>query len=208
MSRSANSFGRRGAIFDQQPTILVICEDLKSSKIYLETLAAHFRSSVKVVDFEHCGNTDPLGIVRAAKKKKKNYEQVYCVIDRDAHLNFDQAVSYANDVGVKTIVSYPCFEYWLLLHFGFNRKPFTATGKKSAGDNTVAELRKQPGMKNYQKGSRSNWFAFLLDRYEIAKRNAVRAFDEALREENANPSTQLHLLIEVIEDLSEPKRID
>lgn len=205
MTRSADSFNRRGAIYDQQPTVLVICEDTKSSKTYLEALAGHFRSGVKVVDFDHCGNTDPLGIVRAAIKRKRDYECVYCVIDRDSHENFDQAINYASGVGVKTIVSYPCFEYWLLLHFGCNRKPFVRTGNKSAGDNVVAELRKQPQMNNYQKGGNHNWFALLFDKYEIAKRNAVRTLDQARREGEVNPSTELHILIDTIEKLSEPK---
>lgn len=204
MSRPANSFSRRGAVYAPQPTVLVLCEDLKSSKSYLESLAKHHRAIVKVV-FDHCGNTDPLGIVREAKRCKGNYEQVYCVIDRDTHHNFDQAIDYAKAVGVNMVVSYPCFEFWLLLHFGYNRRPYMASGSRSAGDQVVAELRRSPGMHNYQKGSKTDWFAFLLDRYETAKRNAARSLQDAQRDEEPNPSTELHNLILVIEELSQPK---
>ncbi len=63
---------------------------------------------------------------------------------------------------IKVIASYPCFEFWLLLHFGFNRKPFRAVGKCSPGDLVAKSLREKPNMDKYAKGEDINYFAKLL----------------------------------------------
>jgi RloB-like protein len=134
MARSSNSYRRAPARFRAQPTILVICEDEKSGRHYLQDASQFFRADVHF-EFTHCGHTDPLGIVRAALKRAPRFDSVYCVIDRDSHHHFAEAINLADkSEKVTVIVSYPCFEYWLLLHFNESRKPYTAAGNKSAAD--------------------------------------------------------------------------
>jgi len=86
---------------------------------------------------------------------------VYCVIDRDDHQDFHKAVSEivaANKPrssfkgeSIVAVVSYPCFEYWLLLHFTFTRSPFSASNGKSAAEVVTAELKKYPPFEVYEK---------------------------------------------------------
>lgn len=107
-------FDRAKPRFKPQPTVLVICEDTKSGKRYLEDASLYFRVRVQV-DIIHCGNTDPKGIVKEAISRQGKFDHVFCAIDRDTHKNFDEVLNLANtSKKVEVIVSYPCFEFWLL----------------------------------------------------------------------------------------------
>lgn len=198
-------FQRSGARFQPQPTVLVICEDSKSSKHYLDDVKCHFRAQLHV-EVTHCGKTDPVGIIAEAVRRSKSFDRVFCVIDRDEHPNFDAAVaSAASKPKVTVITSYPCFEYWLLIHFGYNRKPYTRVGGRSPADCLIDDLKAKPRMKDYDKGHKASPFQYLtLEQFQLARRHAVRALEEAAQVNDLNPSTRLHLLIEAIEKLGTP----
>jgi hypothetical protein len=72
----------------------------------------------------------PLQVVRSAEaefKQTKQFEKVFAVFDCDDHPDYRDAITKAeslklkNDEGelviFKAIVSVPCFELWLLLHY-------------------------------------------------------------------------------------------
>lgn len=208
MARNAGSFKRRDSRFKQQATVLVLCEDIKSGKKYLEDAALHFRSNAKI-EIAHCGVTHPLGIVQQAVARQNFFDKVYCAIDRDTHESFDDAIRLAhNHSKIEVIASYPCFEYWLLLHFGYTRKPFSRSGKRSAGDNLGAELRQKPGMEDYQKSGSRGYFKILSGApFELARKESPRALADALKNGERNPSTEMHLLIDAFEALSKPTLI-
>lgn len=184
--------------------MLVLCEDSKSCLNYLEDAARHFRSYADI-EIAHCNKTDPLGIVKVAIARKNQYDQIYCAIDRDSHQNFDEALVLADAHKEKldVIVSYPCYEYWLLLHFISNRKPYVAAGGKSAGELLVIELQKQVGMEKYAKGDRGNVFEQLKDRLPEAMQRANQVLAQALQDDALNPSTRLHQLLKKFEELGE-----
>lgn len=66
--------------------------------------------------------------------KKDDYDQVWCVFDKDdfPDENFNNAVTMAEGFGFKIAYSNQAFEYWLILHFedhqggGMNRKDYCA----------------------------------------------------------------------------------
>ncbi len=200
MGRSSSSFVRGKPKFKPQPTVLVVCEDIKSGKTYLQDAAVHFRCNA-LVEIAHCGNTDPLGIVRHAKKRSGAFDEVYCVIDRDSHQNFKDAIDLAKTLkNVKLIISFPCFEFWLILHFGFSRQPIVASGNNSAGDNAVIALKTKQGMHGYDK-SKDKVFEILLDKLGVARKTAPRVLSEANETREMNPSTIMHELIDRFEQL-------
>lgn len=122
MARNADSFRRAKPAIKPAPTILIICEDKKSGKRYIEDAAYHFRVDV-MVEVAHVGKTDPRGIVEEAIRQLKKYDRVFCVIDRDTHENWDQALGLAKTEGnVHVIGSFPCLEFWFILHF--NKKGY------------------------------------------------------------------------------------
>ena len=205
MARSGKSFSRGKPKFKPQPTALVICEDKKSSKHYLDDACFHFRADVDI-DVIHCGKTDPKGIVEKAISSTKHYDTIFCVIDRDEHLNFDEALTLAKPFKKITIItSYPCFEFWLLLHFQYSRKPYRSTLKKSAGEQILLDLKSKPGMHEYAKGSTHGLFNYLLgEKFSLARSNSKRALKDAQINTEPNPSTTFHELIDFIESLSKP----
>jgi len=76
MGRSEQSFRRGKPRFRPQPTALVICEDAKSSREYLQEASQYFRANFQI-QIEHCGNTDPKGIVAAALKQRNAYDHSF-----------------------------------------------------------------------------------------------------------------------------------
>lgn len=206
MARTADSFNRSKSRYKPQPKILVICEDSKSGKRYLEDASSHFRVKV-LVDIIHCGKTDPLNIVKEAISRQGKFDRVFCAIDRDTHETFDEATNLVKtSPKVEIIASYPCFEFWLLLHFGYNRKPYTKIGKHSAADLLIKDLCTYPGLKNYDKGKDLDIFKLLREnRFDEARRIAPKVLAEALKTDEMNPSTRLHELIDFFETLSSPQ---
>ena len=130
------------------------------------------------------------------------FDQVYCVIDRDKHTTFDAAVQRTKDLtsagkSFTAIASTPCFEVWLLLHFGYTDQPFHAAGKKSVGDQVVSALKTKPGFAKYGKGQKGV--------YGLLKAQLADAFTHAerLRQHGAatasiNPATDVDELVQAM----------
>ncbi len=208
MARPPSSFDRKKPSFKQQARVLVLCEDTKSSRQYLEDAARHFRAHAEV-DIEHCGKNDPLSIVNEAIKRQGLFDHVYCAIDRDRHEKFDDALALAtaNALKITVIASYPCYEFWLLLHFRKTRKSYMGVGKNSAGDLLVKDLCKEEGMENYDKGASEKIFDDLLIKLPDARLRATQVLAEAINDDGINPSTRLHELIELFEQLGAPQPV-
>ena len=143
-------------------------------------------------------------VKRAKSLRKKEqgqgdrYDSVYCVFDEDEHEHFAKASEEARSARVKLTRSWPCFEFWLLLHFTYSRRPYMRSGDKSPGQNCVSDLRKH--MPNYKKGD-AGVFEELEDSLETGKCNARRALADAEATERSNPSTEVHCLIAYLQAL-------
>lgn len=201
MARSSSSFRRAKPDLKPQPRVLIICEDTKSSLTYLEEVSAYYRvrATVRVTN---CGRTDPKGIVEEALRCRSKYEKIFCVVDRDGHALWDEAVRMADDDDiVELIASFPCFEFWLLLHFCFSRKPYGSHGAKSSADCCISDLQSFEEMKNYQKGGVAGLFKALLPRLDAAIASAARVLRDARETSEWNPSTKMHEVIDYIRRL-------
>ncbi len=208
MARRPDPFERKKPKFKPQPTVLVLCEDKKSSLQYLTDAAHHFRSHAKV-EIAHPNKHDPLSIVGEAINRQNHFDEIYCVIDRDQHETFDAALARSKDQNkIKVIPSYPCYEYWLLLHFKLSRKPHVSVGNKSSCDLQTDDLRLENDMGNYAKGKSNGLFTNLLERLPTARKHAKATLTAAINAEELNPSTKIHELIEQLEKLGEPQLID
>lgn len=207
MTRDASSFGRNSPYLRQQPLVLVICEDEKSSKDYLTDAKVHYRATA-MVDVANVGHSDPRGIVRKAIQKSTKFDQVFCVIDRDTHPTFNEAVALAREnPKVVLITSYPCFEYWLYLHFKYTRRTFRRSGVHSPADQMIGHLKKCEGMKNYDKGQVKSLFKTLLPRLPNAFVHAARSVNDAAKDGESDPSTQLHLVLEKFAELGKTVKL-
>ncbi|MBK9160000.1 MAG: RloB domain-containing protein [Nitrosomonadales bacterium] len=209
MARNSDSFFRSKSRYKPQPLVLAICEDSKSGLQYLREAARHFRADVKV-EISHCGRTDPKGIVEEALSRQKKFDHVYCVIDRDSHENFDEAIALAKESDKITVIdSHPCFEFWLVLHHKKTRRPYASSGKNSSADNLIKDLRREPEFNNYCKGAAENIFNSLIgDKFAFARKTSPQVLKEAVDDNNLNPSTKVHLLIDAFEEMTEPKPLE
>lgn len=209
MARSISRFGRKKPSLKQQARILVICEDTKSSRIYLEDATRHFRAQAEI-DIVHSGKNDPLNIVVEAVRRSRDFDQIYCVVDRDSHEGFNQALrlAEANSPKVSVIASYPCYEYWLLLHFGKSSKPYAVAGKHSSADLLIKDLRKKDGMADYAKGDSKSTFDSLLYLLPTARKISLERLAEAVATGSLDPSTRIHELIDLFERQGKPQLVN
>ena len=173
--------------------------------MYLGELADHYRLSTANIKVVGRG-ADPKTVVRDAKEQLKsendlgeNFDEVYCVFDRDEHTTFLEASNEAEAAGLKLARSWPCFEFWLRLHFGFTRQPYAQSGGRTQAQNCGRELRGFLG--GYKKAGEGVFLA-LADRLDAAKVNATRALNDARVTGDFNPCTEVHELVDYLQSLN------
>lgn len=92
--------------------------------------------------------------------------------------------------------SYPCFEYWLLLHFGYSRAAIVRKGQKTPAQVALSALRSSLPM--YTKGGTAGLWTQTKPLYATAKRHAVQSRREAKQTSRPNPSTDIDMVLEAI----------
>lgn len=204
--RKVRNLARRPPKKEAYKTILIVCEGEKTEKLYFESLVLYEKlSSVNIQIYSGRGS-DPKSVVETAIQKMDeqsqylHFDEVYCVIDRDTHSTFNDAQQLAKKHGINMIISYPSFEYWYLCHFIYSTAPIMQSGSRSAGDCCVALLNTpwhRAFNEPYHK-SKSGIYIMLLPYLDEAIKNANRALNESLERGSPNPSTQVHLLVEVL----------
>ena len=207
-SRGPSRLRRKRPTLEPYARVLVVCEDAKAAPGYFRGLTDRFRLSTANVVVVGSGS-DPRFLVKRAKKLRAaenrrgdRYDVVYCVFDRDKHEHFHTASQEAQAAGMLLARSWPCFEFWLVLHFTYHRKPYARSGNRTAAQNCVRELTEHlPG---YTKGM-AGVFANLQDRLETAKSNSERGRSDASATGQDNPSTEVHSLVTYLQSLKTPR---
>lgn len=112
------------------PRILLVCEGEKTEPIYFRDMVNAWGLGNQVKIGKNDGSSPDKVVAQAeelyaqAQREGDAFDEVYCVFDRDAHERFKEAVARLQELRAKgqplnTVVSVPCFEFWLLLHFGY-----------------------------------------------------------------------------------------
>lgn len=193
------------------PRVLLVCEGEKTEPTYFHDLIRSWGLSTQVKVGKNDTSSPDRVVERAqalqaqAQREGDAFDAVYCVFDRDAHERFPDAVARLKVLGLpfQGVVSVPCFEFWLLLHFGYTDKPYACKGKKSVGDAVVADLKTKQGFAQYGKGMKGV-FALLEPKLPIAMQHATTlAAQPAEDAEYPNPSTQLHDLINQLQKIAD-----
>jgi hypothetical protein len=134
-AKSVRNLHRGQPTRERYDRILIVCEGKKTEPNYFREIRQEARISTLDICILHCQEgTQPLQVVNFAEaefNKTKRFEKVFAVFDRDDHITYANAIAKAgalssnaklvNDEGkqiiFKAIVSVPCFELWLLLHY-------------------------------------------------------------------------------------------
>lgn len=210
------SLERNRPKFEDYARVLIVCEDSKSSPQYFEDLIRSERlSSANVRVTGDCGS-DPMSVVNKAieiyeesinrNNLAAKYDQVFCIVDRDKHPNFNSALNKVNQYRnngypIHWVPSDPCFEYWYLCHFTQYTKEIVGTGNNSSGDNCLKLLDiewKKAFNENYDKGKSKSYELLKNIDTKIPLANSQNTLKIAISNGVMNPSTQVHELIKYL----------
>ena len=186
-----------------KPKVLIVCEGSKTEPDYFDLLKKEYHLlSVVVVKASTIGSA-PISVVESAvylnQQQIKLYgesaafEKVYCVYDTDEHTSLDEAKRLIKANKFNGVISNPCFEYWLLLHFKYTRALFLSSGDKTAA--TMCQKQLKQYLPDYQKTEIFKYFDLLLDTMPVAIANSTQGFTDAIKTNEYNPSTNMHDLI-------------
>jgi hypothetical protein len=175
---------------------LIVCEGEKTEPNYFRS----FRVPKEVIDIYGLGD-NTIGLVEKAVefKKQGDYDQSWCVFDRDSFPaeHFNAALDLAKKNKIQVAYSNEAFELWYLLHFhsydtGIPRSDYIKKLTKSLE-------------RKYEKNSET-----IYEELEIRQPDAIRNARRLLEQydppnpERDNPSTTVHLLVEQLNRFIRP----
>lgn len=126
--RDRSSFERKPGNRPPRSITLIVCEG-ETERAYFEAVRLHYGLRLaEVVVAENTYGSAPISVVECAEQKSKEvggYDFIFCVFDRDTHESFSRAREKIKTLAgrskkplpIQEIVSIPCFEVWVLLHF-------------------------------------------------------------------------------------------
>ncbi len=113
--KELSELGRESSVLQEKPKILIVCEGENTEPSYFNSFKLK-SATVKTVGEGY--NT--VSLVRQAQhlSQEDNYDQVWCVFDKDDFSNsdFNEAIWLAEKLGFGVGYSNQAFEYWLILH--------------------------------------------------------------------------------------------
>ena len=219
-ARKQQDIARRKRNLPQIPRFLIVCEGEKTEPNYFSELRDKLGIRHQSACIGKNQGSSPDKVVAAAlalydedASRGDTFDKVFCVFDRDTHEKFFDAIQRIKDLSSSdvqrpfvAITSNPCFEVWLLLHFGYSDKPFSAGGGKSVGERVVVELKKRTGFASYEKGARGI-YSVLSDRTEDAIKFAKQLRTSAAKTGQCNPWTNVDELVRELFDLAKAYRL-
>jgi hypothetical protein len=174
--------------------VLIVCEGEKTEPEYLKGLQKLHRLSNANITIVPGDGNDPVSIVRHALKA-------------GGHANYQEALDLVanSSLGKKgklaAITSVPCFEIWILLHFGYTAAPFAVAGGRSACDNVIRAIREH--MPEYRKAL-AGVFEQLQPHVETALTHGNRLAQHNRDTGSENPGTKVHELVKYLRELKKP----
>ena len=211
MARKPRKPGRSPANRNPYERVLIVCEGTKTEPKYFEAVIAKLKlTSAEIIDIDREPGPTPNAIANRAIRKIKEakdagnpYDKIFCVFDRDRHEDFETASDKMVKHSCTLARSWPCFEYWLLLHFDYKRTDFV--GIKS--DHCIKALEKRIKKENNLPKYRKNYndFESLMDKLDVAIKNSKQSLkdkksmekDSTTIEKNIT-ATEVHKVVECL----------
>jgi hypothetical protein len=199
-NRPPKSYRRSGPSRDAYEYLAIVCEGEKTEPYYFQELRADYGLSSANIQITPAPGTDPLSVVTYAEKLliERSFDKVYCVFDRDQHDTYNAAIRRIDQLPealagrIVAVPSWPCFEFWLLLHFGYTTAPIVSTQNKSSGDVAVSKL--ESNISGYKKGHKG-----VYESLKPRLKSAIKFAKQLERHNSAtgstNPATLVHTLV-------------
>jgi len=203
--------------------VLIVSEGTKTEPIYFEKLVEHLKLVTADIKVTGAKDSCPQKVVQYAiklyeesKDTKYAYDLVFCVIDKDSHAHYEDALSDANEYVPKNILniinSVPCFEVWLLFHYTYTSKPFSKTMKNSICKALIkSELKKY--LPNYEKNISNlndDELAHIFN--DVTIKGAIKRAEQLMEHcktcATDNPSTKTHQLVIKLQEMKKRPFID
>lgn len=196
---------------EQLPIILIVCEGERTEPNYFD----QFEVTNITIDPRGIGDNTIRLVEYAIKESKRNdYDQVWCVFDKDSFPkdNFNSAVQLAqnNDFGIA--YSNESFELWYILHFEFLNSQITRDQyiKKL---NNIFKSKKDEGFPDSYKKNDPNIYRILKPYQHVALKNSKnlsKDYESELITSSATqcPVTYVYKLVEELNKWIPSHRLD
>ncbi|MCG3692718.1 RloB family protein [Aliarcobacter butzleri] len=223
-----NNYSRKKDVKNKILSVIIACEDESSAPTYFKMIVKNLKENKiitqdSLVIANHKHNT-PKGVLDDLIKHKedgknyKNFEHKWIVIDRDAprangggHTkdDFNGALSSAKAKDIKVAYANDSYELWYLLHF--NYRP-TAITRDKILEQVIKKLKEKNFIKfkdldkeniKSQKYSELIFDELLGFQSEAIKnaKNLLESYGQTHNPERDNPSTTIHILVEILNNL-------
>ncbi len=203
--------------------VLIVCEGEETEPAYFRAIQRKIRlpntNIIKIIssypqrepmDIADCTSKE----IEKANSVLKPYNYVFCVFDGDIKNRFEEAckkiMDVCKDMKNKDDVlarSWPCFEYWILLHFEYKRPVFPKESPCiDCTDKLEKRIKKEKHLPKYKKNY--NGFEILIDRLETAIQNSKKSCHEASNDITGNPTaTEVYKVLEWLQKLKADNRL-
>jgi hypothetical protein len=203
VARQSKPLGRKTGSRRPNRRFLIYCEGRITERIYIDGVKQELRNAGVQVEVGP-KHGEPVGLVRAAAKHARrfttsdpeHFDEVWCVFDVEApraHCGLDEATALAEQHSILCAITNPCFELFLLLHFGAQNGHLTT--------DAACELLERKKCCGYTTAGKRFDFAAVRPGRHAAEARAraldARHADSPLRERN--PWTGFHVLLESLQ---------
>ena len=204
---------RRAHVAEPERHFYVYCEGTKTEPEYLRNVGRRFKHArivavpvggvPRTVAERAIERAKLLAQRRRPRQRTSSFEendQVWAVIDRDKHPQFENVLAMCRVRRVKVAQSNPCFELWLVLHLDDFDKPIHSGGIQ-------ARLHELFPQYDHERSPAPD-FEPLLDGMPEAEQRAARQLQARVAEQTpfGNPSTTVGHLTHAIREAHELAR--
>jgi len=198
---------------------LIVTEGTVTEPVYFDLLLRDLHLSAVSIKVQPGDGTDPKRVVLTAEREANEqrrkarkgllgihepakFDHVWAVVDTDVAVRnriWNDVKQLAIARKVKLAHSTPCFEFWLLLHFGFTTRADLVDGAAAKRAVKDALSRDYPTNKETAKQAITTFFPKWPEAVGHAEK--VRRHHESARTpEPANPSTEADRLVRALND--------
>lgn len=195
-----------------QKTIFIACEGKNTEPLYFEKIQEikeddeDYPYSITIYPDreEKKPKTDAVGLVCEAINRKKEYDELWVVFDKDGYTKHKEAFKLAQENNINIAFSSISFEMWVLLHFEKSSDSY----EKSIQIIESKFLNNEMYFPSYSKSNEVNIFPFLENKTQNACINAAWLRANVLKNNPSvdifelNPYTDIDYLVKMLLQIS------